>query len=76
MKKPIHISADKSDPRGAAHPIGYRVSGHHLLKKYVPGILTASTEIRLCKNEIFDFSHPQKNPLKQKCTAANVASNE
>lgn len=76
MKKPIHISADSNDPRGAAHPIGYKVSGHHLLKKYVPGILTNNTEIRLCKKDILDFSHPQKYPLKQKCIAANNVSKQ
>ena len=54
------MTADKSDPIGAARPIGYSVSGYILDAKKAPGILTVTIDIALCKNDHIDKLHALK----------------
>ena len=45
---------DKTDPIGAAHPIGKSESVKYTEAKYARGILTNRIEIALCRNDRFD----------------------
>jgi len=62
----IHIIADKSEPSGAASPIGKRLSGKNNAAKYAPGTRTKRIDAALWKKETIDLPTAQKYPLKQK----------
>lgn len=68
------MSTDKSDPAGAASPIGNKVSVKYLDAKYAPGMRTQTMDKALCKKEIADHPYAQKYPLKLKCTPAKIQS--
>ena len=70
----MHIITESNEPAGAANPIGYRFCGNILEARYEPGTLTKHIAIMLCINQIYDFPHAAKYPLKLKCTPANIAS--
>ena len=58
--------AEKSEPHGAASPIGNRVSGKYTDAPQAPGILTSRIDARLDAKDSMAFSYAQKNPQKQK----------
>lgn len=43
----MQITAEKAEPKGAAIPIGKRLSGNSFAAKYAPGILTKIMETKL-----------------------------
>ena len=49
-----HTATDKSDPPGAASPMGYKFSGNHREAKNAPGTRTHTIDSTLCKKEIPD----------------------
>ena len=69
-----HIITDNSEPAGAASPIGKSVSPNSFEARYEPGTRTKVIDIILCINPIYDFPYAAKQPLKQKCTPANMLS--
>ena len=51
----MQMIADRSDPAGAARPIGYRVSGKSFDARYAPGIRTHTMDTALCTNDQIDI---------------------
>lgn len=70
----MQITTDSSEPMGAAHPMGNRVSGKYFEASHASGIRAQTIERKLCKNEIFDSPYAQKYPLKQKWIPAKMQS--
>lgn len=66
IKTLTQIITDRTDPAGAAIPMGYRVSAKYTDARYASGIRAQMIEIKLCINEIPDKPYAQKYPLKQK----------
>ena len=62
----MQMITDNKEPVAGASPIGNSVCGKIFEVRYTPGIRTHKIAIRICKNEIPDFPHAQKYPLKQK----------
>ena len=60
------MAVERSEPHGAAQPIGNSVAGNLIDAIYEIGTLANTMEIELCRNEIPDFSIAQKYPDIQK----------
>lgn len=60
MNATRQIIAESRLPRGAAHPIGNRVSGQSFEASQAPGILIRIMEATLWIKEIIDFPIAQK----------------
>ena len=51
----MQMSAEMSDPAGAARPIGYRVSGNSFDARYAPGIRAHTIDMALWMNDHIDI---------------------
>lgn len=47
----MHITDDSTDPRGAAHPIGYKVPGKYTDASHAPGMRISTIETILWTKE-------------------------
>ena len=68
------MNTDRSEPAGAAIPIGNKVCGNIFDARYEPGTRTNVMAMMLWMNPIYERPQAAKKPEKQKCTPAKIAS--